>query len=125
MDQKTLVEEIRTVLTNFMEDEFKVNIAMLLKDSVHDTYTFLLSSPLLDLLTPYSATKLIAEYFHKNLSEDAFSIISKINVVHTEDPNIPGILEAVKVDNSIVNLGECTFFNVYVEDAILLESHKE
>lgn len=124
MDKKILVEEIRAILTNFMEDEFNINMAMLIKDSSYNTYTFLLSSVILDLLEPYNATKLLVEYFHKNLSKDAFSIISRFNLIHTKDNNIPKVLKFMEVNNSLVNLKECSFFNVYIEDAILFESHK-
>ncbi|AJA49521.1 hypothetical protein CPAST_c34600 [Clostridium pasteurianum DSM 525 = ATCC 6013] len=125
MDKKALVEEIRKVLTSFIEDECKINMAMLVKDLDHDTYTFLLASYFLDLLTPYDGTKLVAEYFYKNLSKDAFSIISRINLVNTMDSSMSAIYGIMNVTNSIVSIEKCTFFNVYIEDAILLESHKD
>lgn len=129
MDKRALVEEIRKVLTSFIENECKINMAMLIKDLEHNTYTFLLASYFLDLLTPYDGTKLVAEYFHKNLSKDAFSIISRINLVNTMDPSVQLIMRSINISNSIINMQNVNIsnnlFNVHLEDAILLESHSK
>lgn len=128
MDKEALVKEIRTVLSDFMKDVCKINMAMLIKDLQSETYTFLLSSYLLDLLTPYDGTKLVAEYFYKNLDKNAFSIISRINIVNTIDPSIQLIMKTMNITNSIVNINNVSFknnlFNVCIDDGIILESHR-
>jgi len=125
MDNQTLVTEIRKTLTEFIQNVYKINVAMLIKDIEVDTYTFILGSHLLNLFTPYDATKIIAEYFHKNLSKEAFKIISRINIVSTKDPSIVPITRAFNTKNSICIIKNCNFFNVVIDDAIILESHMD
>lgn len=128
MDSKALVNEIRKVLTTFMQNEFTINVAMLIKDLEHDTYTFILSSYFLDILTPYDGTKFVAEYFYNNLSKDTFGIISRINLVNTLDPSIQLLMSTLDISGSIVDMKNVklsnNLFNVILDDAILFESHK-
>lgn len=129
MDNEALVMEIRKTLTKFMQDKYKINIAILVKDMDSDTYTFLLASQLLDLLTPYDGTKSIAEYFYNNLSKEAFRIISRINIINTKDPSILPIARSFNTSNGISVIKNCKFgfdfFNVDVDDAIILEAHMD
>lgn len=129
MDKQALVGEIRVALTGFIKDECEINMAMLIKDLEKDTYTFILASNFLDLLTPYLGTKLVAEYFYKNLSKDAFSIISRINLVNTMDPSIQLLMRTMNARNGLISMKNISLsnnlFNVHIDDGIILESHRD
>lgn len=125
MDKRELVEEIRHSLDKFILEKCKVNMAMLIKDIDSDTFTFLISSRFMDLLNYYDALKFVAEFFYNDLSSDAFSIISRINIVSTNDPSIKLIYRAMHASRSIVTIKNCNFFGVNIDDAIILESHED
>lgn len=125
MDKKEMVGNIRSVLTRFINEKCKVNMAMLIKDINADTYTFLISSEFLNLFTPYEATKFIAEYFYSELDRDIFRFISRINVIHTNDPSISVIYKAMNIKGSTVEITNCNLFGVQIDNAILFESHRD
>ena len=125
MDKKEMVDNIRNVLTYFIKEKCNVNMAMLIKDINSNTYTFLVSSDFFNLLTPYEATKFIAEYFFNKLDKDVFRFISRINVVHTNDPSISVIYRAINIKGGIAEIENCNFFGVQIDNAILFESHKD
>lgn len=125
MDKKEMVDNIRNVLTGFIKEKCNVNMAMLIKDINSDTYTFLISSDFLNLLTPYEATKFVAEYFFDKLDKDIFRFISRINIVHTNDPSISMIYRAINIKGGIAEIVNCNFFGVQIDNAILFESHKD
>lgn len=124
MDKEKLVVEIRSSLNKFISEHFIINMAMLIKDLDSDTYTFLISSKFMDLLNYYDSLKLVAGFFYNDLSEEAFSIISRINIISTSDPSINLIYETFDVTGNIAYFKDCKFFNVTIEDLIILESHK-
>ena len=123
MDKEKMVNNIRYTLTSFIDEIFDINMAMLIKDLNKDTYTFLLSSNGFNILTPFEATKLAAKFFYERLDSEDFSGISRINIVHTCDPSIRCIYQAMNIKGGIVHMQNCQIFNVLIEDAILLESH--
>lgn len=125
MDKNEMVSNIRIILNKFIEEKCNINMAMLIKDINSNTYTFLVSSDFLNLLTPYEATKLIAEYFFSNLDKESFKFISRINVVHTNDPSISMIYRAINIRGGIAEIVNCNFFGVQFDNAILFESHKD
>lgn len=126
MDQDKVVKDIRKILTQFITDNFNVNMAMLLKDINADTYTFLLSAKDLNEMTPFKATKLVVKYFREKLDEESFNLISRINIVHTYDESVDAIYRAMHVSNNgIAYIKDCNFFGVFIKDAIILESHRE
>lgn len=125
MDKNEMVSNIRIILNKFIEEKCNINMAMLIKDINSNTYTFLVSSDFLSLLTPYEATKLIAEYFFSNLDKESFKFISRINVVHTNDPSISMIYRAMNIRGGIAEIVNCNFFGVQFDNAILFESHKD
>ncbi|MDF2800788.1 MAG: hypothetical protein K0S61_691 [Anaerocolumna sp.] len=124
MDKEVLAKEIRATLSGFMREKFNVNMAMLIKDINYGTYTFLLAAYFLDILTPYDGTKLIAEYFYKKLSKDAFSMISRINIVNTLDPTLIFIYDRLTITNGIGSIKNSSFFNVCLDDVVIFESHR-
>lgn len=125
MDKRKLVEEIRYSLDKFILEKCKVNMAMLIKDTDSDTFTFLISSKFMDLLNYYDALKFVAGFFYNDLSDEAFSIISRINIVSTNDPSINLIYRAMRAKGGIVTIKNCDFFGVIIDDAIILESHED
>lgn len=74
MDKNEMVRNIRNVLSKFIEEKCNINMAMLIKDINSNTYTFLVSSDFFNLLTPYKATKFIAEYFFSKLDKESFKL---------------------------------------------------
>lgn len=124
VDKEKLIDEIRSQLTKFINNICKVNLAMLLKDINYDSYTFILSSKMLDLYSPYEATKIVAEFFHKNLSKEAFSLLSRITIVATYDESVDMIQRAISATESVVYIKDCNFFGVNIKEAILFESIK-
>ena len=125
MDKEKMVNNIRYTLTSFIDEVFDINMAMLIKDLRGETYTFLLSAEGFNSLTPFEATKLAAKFFFFFLDKEDFKIISRINIIHTYDPSIKFIYDSMNVRKSTVYIKNCEIFDVFIEDAILLESHRD
>ena len=112
-----MVDNLRSCITNMKKDICNINIAILLEDLVDDTYTLLIASKFLDLLSPREGTKLIVEYLFNNLSDDDLELISRVTLVNTQDNNIKEI-KAV-----LGTIDGCTFFDVFIEKMIIFECH--
>lgn len=125
MDKEELVVEIRNSLNKFIDNVCDINMAMLIKDINSGTYTFLLSAKYFDLLNEYESIKIVAEHFFKDLSKEAFSIISRINIVSTLDTNLEFIYGAMNVTKGIARIKNCNFFGVQIDDAIIFESNRD
>jgi hypothetical protein len=123
--RENLVTEIRECLNEYIEQYGNVNLAIFLKDKECDTYTFMISSPFLNLLNEYDAISLLARYFFERISIDARRIISRINVIDTRDPLLINIYSSMKVRGGISYIYDCIFQNLMIEEAILMESHED
>lgn len=121
-----MVENLRKCITNMKKDVCDINIAILLEDLVDDTYTLLIASKFLDLLSPREGTKLIIEYLFNNLTDNNLELISRVTLVNTRDNNIKEInalFGAINARDSIINIEKCTFFDVFIEKMIMFECH--
>lgn len=126
MGKKGMVDNLRSCITNMKKDICNINIAILLEDLVDDTYTLLIASKFLDLLSPREGTKLIVEYLFNNLSDDDLELISRITLVNTQDNNIKeikAVLGTIDARESTVTIEKCTFFDVFIEKMIIFECH--
>lgn len=121
-----MVENLRKCITNMKKDVCDINIAILLEDLVDDTYTLLIASRFLDLLSPREGTKLIVEYLFNNLTDNDLELISRVTLVNTRDNNIKEInalFGTINARDSIINIEKCTFFDVFIEKMIIFECH--
>lgn len=121
-----MVENLRKCITNMKKDVCDINIAILLEDLVDDTYTLLIASRFLDLLSPREGTKLIIEYLFNNLTDNDLELISRVTLVNTRDNNIKEInalFGTINARDSIINIEKCTFFDVFIEKMIIFECH--
>ncbi|MFQ7298319.1 MAG: hypothetical protein ACLROX_02795 [Clostridium sp.] len=126
MGKKGMVDNLRSCITNMKKDICNINIAILLEDLVDDTYTLLIASKFLDLLSPREGTKLIVEYLFNNLSDDDLELISRVTLVNTQDNNIKeikAVLGTIDARESTVTIERCTFFDVFIEKMIIFECH--
>lgn len=126
MGKKGMVDNLRSCITNMKKDICNINIAILLEDLVDDTYTLLIASKFLDLLSPREGTKLIVEYLFNNLSDDDLELISRVTLVNTQDNNIKeikAVLGTIDARESTVTIEKCTFFDVFIEKMIIFECH--
>lgn len=121
-----MVENLRKCITNMKKDVCDINIAILLEDLDDNTYTLLIASRFLDLLSPREGTKLIIEYLFNNLSNNDLELISRVTLVNTRDNNIKEInalFGSINARDAIINIEKCTFFDVFIEKMIIFECH--
>lgn len=112
-----------TVIT---QEEKSVRLIMLLANNEDSnkpvSYDYIISAYWLDELDLEVGMDMIVDYVFKFLNQEERKLVSRITIIHTNDPIVHNITRNMGVSGGIANIENCQFGNVIVPSAIIFES---
>ena len=130
MDKEILVKYIQALVLDYSKRSQTFALVMLIPtipDIIDSRYTLLVSARWLDNKSPKDAVNLILTDLIKKIgSTDSpeYRKIARVTVIKTIDPFVNAITSAFNVSQSDVTINNCDINGVFIQHAILLESHR-
>lgn len=127
---ETLIESIQGVVREHAEQQRIFTLLMLIPTEpvATDTkYTLVVSAPWLDTISPRKAVQTILDNLINQLGSaesPEFQQVARVTVIKTKDSFVQRITSAFEVTNGSVTFQHCDINGVFIERAILLESHR-
>ena len=127
MDKEKMVEKLRPVIKQFVDEKGDFSLVMLIPTEpglIDSKFTLLISAHWLDKENPKRAIELIAESLRKYFTREELIFITRITIINSADNFVKAINSAFNVKESVVDFTNTNIFGIQIESAILLESHR-
>jgi len=124
MDNEILVKEFQKMINGFKREKGQISLLMLKAfDADMNDWNLIVSAPAYDNLTLKTALTHLITVLNKHLSQTLLKKIIQSTVLKTTDPFVKEINQVFKVNNSIQYVHSSVIAGVYLEKAIIFESH--
>jgi hypothetical protein len=129
VEAETLIEKVQAVVREYASQRRPFALVMLIPtepESLHSRYTLIVSAPWLNKHSPREAVSTILTSLLQQLgSTEApeYQQLTRITIIHTNDPFIRAITSAFDVTNGEVTIQNREASGIFLERAIVLEAH--
>ncbi|MCK5523338.1 MAG: hypothetical protein KAI83_09415 [Thiomargarita sp.] len=125
MDNEILVKEFRKMTKIFKQEKGSLSLLMLkaFDAEMNDYWNLIVSTPAYDNLTLKMALTDLVTLFNKHLSQAILESITRTIILKTTDPFVEEINQAFKVKNTVKYVYSSGISGIYLEKAIIFESH--
>lgn len=127
MDTETLVIKLRKISDNIINDHKSVNLIMLFGNSSKEQTTafdYVISAIWLNNLDQDKGMDIILDYLFEGLSIEELKFISRVTIIHTNDPSVQIINRTMGVRGGTASVINCVFDNIEIPFAIIFESSR-
>lgn len=127
MDKDALVENLRKMSDKIIEDHEQVSLIMLWGNNVTpeeepSSFDYIISASWLNGLSQDEGMDLILDYLYDNLSVDVLKRVSRVTIIHTNDPIVKNVSMGIVSSGGDTTIINCRFGNLIIPYAILFES---
>lgn len=125
MDNEILVKELREMTRIFKQEKGPLSLLMLkaFDAEMNDYWNLIVSTPAYDNLSLKMALTDLVTIFNNHLSKAVLETITRTIILETTDPFVKEINHAFKVKNTVKYVYSSVISGIYLEKAIIFESH--
>ncbi len=125
MDNEILVKEFREMTRILKQEKGSLSLLMLkaFDAEMNDYWNLIVSTPAYDKLTLKMALTDLVTLFNKHVSKTILESITRTIILETTDPFVKEINQAFKVKNTVKYVYSSAISGIYLEKAIIFESH--
>jgi len=125
MDNEILVTEFSQMIKALRREKGPILLFMLKAfDAEMDDWNLIVSAPAYDNLSPKTALIDLITVLNNHLSQTILKKIIQSTILKTTDPFVTEINQVFKVTNTIKYVHSSVISGIYIEKAIIFESHK-
>ncbi|KHD07413.1 hypothetical protein PN36_01360 [Candidatus Thiomargarita nelsonii] len=125
MDNEVLVKEFRKTIKGIKQEKGPVSLFMLKAfDADIGDWNLIVSAPAYDNLNLKTALTHLITLLNKHLSQASLRKIIQSTILKTSDPFVKEMNQVFKATNTLKYVHSSVISGVYLEKAIIFESHR-
>ena len=125
MDNEILVKEFQKMIKSLKQEKGAISLFMLKAfDADMSDWNLIVSAPAYDNLTLKTALMHLITVLNNHLSQALLRQIIQSTILKTTDPFVKEINQVFKVTNTVKYVHSSVISGVYLEKAIIFESHR-
>lgn len=124
MDHEILVSEFRKILSIFKQEQTHIALWMLKAlEADMSTWNLMVSASEYNHISTKKAVQHVVNILNNNLNKSILKKIVRVTILKTSDPFVKDINQTFHVRNTVKYIQSSFIGGVYIEKAIIFESH--